>query len=400
MEAHQVRTSGPLDGITVLELDLMAPARYTAYLLAALGAEVISVERPVHAGADKSLTFREDTDSRWLWYQQNKRSITLDVKKAEGREILHKLADRSDVVIEGFRPGAVERMGADYATLSARNPKLVYCSVTAFGQTGPLKDAFGRETVYGALTGLLDLCREKDGPPVMLPFLITDIVGGMHAALAILAALSHRERGGRGQYIDASTYDAMLPFLGLRVYDQWLSSWFGSRPRHATPGTETMDVFETKDGGYVVVTPDSDAIWRRFCHAVQRPDLEPVRKALERDADPAERARGKIRLMELFKSRTRAEWDALNDDINVGLVGVLSLEEALASEHAAARGAVTEVEYSPMGKIKALQSPFKFSDTPTRLRGYPRYGGDTHEIIQELGLGDRWDELVNNQVVS
>jgi len=391
--------AGPLTGTTVLELDFMAPARYTGYLLAVLGAEVINIERPAREGGDKSLTFREDTDSRWLWYQQNKKSMTLDIKTPEGREILQRLAQRSHVVIEGFRPGAVERLGADYATLSARNPGLVYCSVSAFGQAGPLKDLFGRETVYGASTGLLDLCREKSGPPVMLPFLITDVVGGMHAALAILAALKHRESTGEGQYIDACTFDAMFPFLGLRAYDTWLSSWFGSRPRHATSGIETMDTFETRDGRYVVVTPDSQAIWNRFCKAVERPDLEGARAALDASASPELREQVRARLAELFKSKTRDEWTALNREINVGLVGVLDLDEAMSSEHATVRGIVKEIHYPPLGTIKALDAPFKFSKTQPTLQRYPQYGGDTYAVIESLGMADRWDDLVARKVV-
>jgi alpha-methylacyl-CoA racemase len=392
--------SGPLAGTTVLELDFMAPARYTGYLLATLGAEVINIERPAREGGDKSLTFREDTDSRWLWYQQNKKSVVLDVKSPDGREILQRLAERCDVVIEGFRPGAVERMGADYATLSARKPNLIYCSVSAFGQDGPLKDLFGRETAYAACTGLLDLCREQDGAPVMLPFLITDIVGGMHAALAIVAALRHRGRTGEGQYIDASTFDAMFPFLGLRVYDTWLSSWFGSRPRHATSGLETMDTFETKDGRYVVVTPDSQQIWNRFCRAVGRPDLEDARAGLDASASGELRDSARARLSELFKSKTREEWMALNQAINVGVVGVLNLAEALDSAHATARGVVKEIEYPPLGTLKALNIPFKFSKTQPELRGYPQYGGDTYQVIESLGLADRWDELVARKVVA
>jgi alpha-methylacyl-CoA racemase len=391
--------AGPLAGTTVLEIDLMAPARYTGYLLATLGAEVINIERPA-SGSDKSLTFREDTDSRWLWYQQNKKSMALDVKSPEGREILQRLAERSHVVIEGFRPGAAERMGADYATLSARNPGLVYCSATAFGQTGPLKDLFGRETVYGASIGLFDLCKSQDGAPSMLPILITDVIGGMHAAMAILAALKHRERTGEGQYIDASIFDAMFPFLGLRVYDAWQGSWFGSRPRYVTNGLDSLDSFQTKDGRYVIVTPDSQAIWNRFCAAVERPDLEGLRPALDASASEELRARARAQLGELFKSRTRDEWIALNDKINVGIVGVLDLAEALESEHAKVRGVVKEIDYEPLGKIKTLDIPFKFSKTQPEVTGYPRFGGDTRQVLESIGMADRWDDLVARNIVS
>jgi crotonobetainyl-CoA:carnitine CoA-transferase CaiB-like acyl-CoA transferase len=391
--------AGPLTGVRVLELDLMAPARYTGYLLAALGAEVINFESPAPAGADKSLTWRGDADSRWLWYQQNKKSVVLNLKSPTGREILHAAAKGAQVVIDGFRPGAAARLGADYETLRALNPALVYCSVTAFGQDGPYKDLFGRETAYGAVTGLVDLMRPADGPPGMLPFLVTDIVGGTTAALAISAAVTHALRTGQGQYIDAATYDAMIPFLGLRFHDTWQGSWFGSRPRTVTSGLETMDTFETRDGRYVVVTLDNDAHWVRFCEAIGRPDLLERREHARREEASPERDAIRQTLGETFRTRTMADWAAVNDRFNLGLVPVLNISEVAEAEHTKAREMVTEVDYEPLGRVKTLGIPFKFSETPGKVEGYPRYGENTRELVESLGLGLDWGELVKQGVV-
>ncbi len=392
---------GPLQGCRVLEIDLMAPARFTGYVLASLGAEVINIEAPRTGRKEKSLRFRDDDDSRWLWYQQNKKSVVLNLRTPDGLELFYRMAETADAIVEGFRPGAAERLHVDYESIKQRNPRIVYCSATAFGQDGPYKDLFGRETAYGAVTGLTDLCSPPEGAPMMLPFLVTDTVGGLNAAVAVLAALSYRERTGKGQYIDACTYDSMFPFLGLRVHDQWLGSWFGSRPRRVVSGLETLDLMETKDGRYVVITPDGGEAWDRFCRAIAREDLIPLREALgSQDADKqADAACIQAALKEVFISKTMREWEEINMRENVGIVPVLNLGEALNSEHARARQMVIDVDYAPLGRTKTIGVPFKFSETPGQVRGYPRYGEHTEEVLNEFGCGERWDELRAKRVV-
>ena len=383
----------------ILELDLMAPARYTGYLMALLGAEVINVEAPARADDGKSLRFRDDGDSRWLWYQQGKKSICLDLKSDAGHEVLLRMADKADGVIEGFRPGAAARLGLDAATLIARNPQLVYVSVTGFGQTGPLSALFGRETAYGALTGLLDLTRPRDGAPYMLPFLITDIVGGTTAAVAMLAALVHAKQTGYGQHVDAAAYDAMFPFLGMRIHDLQLGSWFGSRPRHVESGLETMDVFSTADGRFIVFTADNDRIWTRFCEAAQALELLPLRNGLDRDATEEERQRTRKQLTALFLSRSLEDWIALNERSDVGLAPVLSLSEVMQAPHTAAREMMVDAQHPRLGSVRTTGVPFKFERTPAAIGPYPAFGADTREVLESFGIED-WERLLAAGAVS
>lgn len=383
---------GPLAGFTILELDLMAPARLTGYYLAALGATVINVESP-DKNRDKSLTFRNDTDSRWLWYQQGKKSIVLDLKDPEQRGLLHALATTADGVIEGFRPGAAARLGCDYGSLSRDNPALVYASVTAFGQTGPLAPIFGRETTYAAYTGLLDLLRPDGEAPLMLPYLTVDVIGGMHGAMALLAALLQARVSGKGQYVDAAAYDALFGLLGMRIHDLQLGSWFGTRPRHVTSGIETMDVFVSSDDRYIVFTADNQAMWQRFCEAIDAPWLLPLHDGLAAGADPAKRSATRAALATLFASRTMDEWQSLNLRQNLGIAPVLTLAETLDQPHTRERGMMTAVQHPILGTVRAVGNPFTFSGTPTQAHDYPAFGADTDAVFEAAGLGDRWRKI-------
>ncbi|MFQ6057474.1 MAG: CaiB/BaiF CoA transferase family protein [Anaerolineae bacterium] len=368
---------GPLEGITVLDLSRLLPGPFCSLLLADLGAQVIKVEDP--AGGDYLRwmePFINGESAPFLALNRNKKSLALNLKSERGREIFLRLAEKADVVLEGFRPGTVERLGAGYETVRAVNPSIVYCSLTGYGQDGPYRQRAGHDVNYLALAGVLGLTGPKDGPPVIPAVQIADLSGGMYAALGILAALWARERTGQGQYVDVAMLDGVISWLVLLAAQHFAGFMPGRGDWLLSGGVPCYNVYQTRDGSYMALGALEPKFWAAFCQGVGREDLIP------RQFD----AQATAEMQAIFRGRTREAWVAFAQEVDCCLEPVLGLDEVFAHPQVAQREMRVQVEHPRLGRMAQLGLPLKFSATPGSIRSpAPRLGEHTAEILESLG---------------
>lgn len=367
----------PLTGLRVLDLAPLLPGAFATMWLGDLGADVIKIEPP-EANFTRLLGDLENGLGPYFApVQRNKRSVVLDLKTDAGQEALHRLAGTADILVEGFRPGVAARLGADYATLSALNPRLIYCSITGFGQDGPYRDAAGHDLTYLGLAGLLAANRCDDGPPHPLPVQVADLGGGtMPALTAILAALYHRERTGQGQYIDVAMLDGALAWLYYLLPLSRRPDLEEAGLGMLTGAALCYNVYETADGRFLAVAALEPPFWAAVCDALGRPDL------LDYALNPEPGARGRLaEVRALFRSRPLAEWLQRLDPVRTACGPVITPVEALKDPHVAYRGLIVE------GDTPQIAFPARLSTTPASIRRPPpRLGEHTEEILREIGL--------------
>lgn len=373
-----------LQGIRILDLSRAVPGPYCTMLLADLGADVIVVEeatppdgRRAHAPPviDAAASARDPL-------RRNKRSIRLNLKHAEGHALFVELARRADVVLEGFRPGVMKRLALDYPALSAVNPRLVYCSLSGYGQDGPYASLVGHEIDYIAMAGALSMIGRPGTPPAIPMNLIADLsAGGLMAAFSIVVALLARHQTGRGQYIDHAITDGVLSLL-TRAAGQRLAG--GALPQ---PGCDRItgalphyDVYACKDGKYLAIGPLEPWFHRNLCEALGV-ELVPER------AGPDDRERARAELRARLLERSRDDWFALLRDRDTCVAPVLDLDEALAEPHHRARGMCVEIQHPTLGPIPMIGVGPKLSATPGSIRSLgPPPGAHTDAVLAELGL--------------
>jgi len=373
-----------LTGIRVLDLSTVAPGPYCTMLLADLGADVLVVEAPGRAvGPRPSDPLTDEEAARLAAHdalRRNKRSIVLDLKAAEGRRALHQLAEGADVVVEGFRPGVVERLGVDDATLRARNPRLIYCSLSGYGQTGPYAPRAGHDLTYIAYAGALGCIGRPDAPPAIPLNLIGDFAGGgLMAAFAISAALVARGHSGVGQRIDLAMSDGVLSLLTAAASRYFA---FGAVPRpgrdRIAGGVPYYEVYRCRDGRHLAVAPLEPRFFAELCRAIGRPELEPLHGNAARWPDL------RAALERRFAERTRDEWAAALGGTDACVAPVYDLAEALADPQCAARGMVVEVD-----GVRQIGVAPKLSATPGTVRTPPvAVGAHTAEVLRGLSHGE------------
>lgn len=395
--AGEAPAAGPLAGITVLDLTRLLPGGFCSQLLADFGAEVIKVEdtgagdyirhappfHPAAAGADEDELNAAGTRSGlYLSLNRGKRSVRLDLKQERGRAAFHRLAEGADVVLEGFRPGVAARLGVDFETLRELNPRLVYCSITGYGQDGPYRDRAGHDLNYQATTGMLAMTGAAGGPPVQPAGQIGDLGGGaLNAAFGIMVALHARERTGEGQLVDISMTDGAMAWLAM-VAGRYFAD--GTVPRRGElelgGGLVCYLPYEAADG-WVACGALEPKFWRKLCEGTGRPDLIEVQ--FERPGGDGWR-----RVAAVFRERTRAEWKAFNDEHDCCIEPILELDEALGSDLARERGMVVEFDQPGIGPVRQLGNPVKLSATPAAPpAAAPAIGADTREVLAAAGLG-------------
>jgi crotonobetainyl-CoA:carnitine CoA-transferase CaiB-like acyl-CoA transferase len=364
---------GALEGVTVLDLSRLLPGPYCSMILADHGARVIAIEDKKQYAADGLFL---------PTVQRNKRHMTLDLKTVEGREIFFRLAATADVVIEGFRPGVVERLGVDYDSVRRVRPDIIYCSITGYGQSGPCRDRVGHDVNYLGHAGVLDLMGDPERPPSIPGIQIADIAGGgMNGAIGILLALFARQRTGQGQHIDIAMTDGMLAMLPVAQYWQ---SFSGQPPRRGenllSHRYACYNTYETADGRHVAVGALESRFWKGLC----------AQMGMARYADLQFDETRRQEIIDAFRAAFRtqplAHWEATLGRMDLCVSAIRTLAEALAAPMFRQRAMVLAVALEGGTEETALGVPVKLSATPGSVRTpNARFGQHTREILAEYG---------------
>lgn len=387
-----------LEGIRILDLSRLLPGPYCTMMLADLGAEVIKIEE-VKTG-DPTRHSPPKLGSQGAAFRQvnrNKKSLAIDLKNPQGRELFLKLCETADVVFEQFRPGVVDRLGIGYQTVAEINPRIVYCSLTGFGQDGPHRDRSGHDLNYLALSGVLGLTTDDNGKPAMPGTQVADLAGGMIAGFAVLAALLAREKTGRGQHVDVSMFDVMVSMLPIAGAQYFAGKSFKVGDKFVLSGAYPFyNVYETSDGQWMTLGALEPKFWANFCTTVGRSDLI-AKQFSEGEAKAALFDEVKT----IFKSKTRAEWIEVMGDADCCCEPVLSLAEAFAHEQTRARNLVMESSSETDGLIKQLGFSYQLSDTPPRVKALsPELGEHTQELLAQIGISrEERERLINEGVI-
>jgi alpha-methylacyl-CoA racemase len=370
---------GALDGLRILDLTRLLPGPYCTLLLADMGADVVKVEDP--SGGDPARHYpplRGDTGALFLLVNRNKRSLTLNLKTDTGRDLLLRLADSADVLVEGFRPGVMDRLGLGYPTLRERNPRLIYSSLSGFGRNGPYSQRPAHDVNYVALGGSLGFNVDAQGQPVMPAVQAADMAGGALAAVAILGAVVARERTGIGQRVDTSLFGAAVSWLPTLFASTLAGGGVPARPGEPplAGGLPQYGIYATQDGRYVTLGALEPRFFQAFCTAVGRPDLAGL-------APGALRAE----LRAIFGSRTLAEWERSLEGVETCFAPVRTLEEAANDPQAEALGLFTSVQHPRLGAVPQIGPAFALSDTPAEVRvPPPELGEHTAAVLAEIGV--------------
>jgi crotonobetainyl-CoA:carnitine CoA-transferase CaiB-like acyl-CoA transferase len=380
-------SDGALSDVRVLDLSRLLPGGFCSMLLADLGAEVLKVEDtgmgdyirwapPYHEGADDSAK-----SALYLALNRGKRSMRIDLKSDGGREVLLRLARDYDVLLESFRPGVLDRLGVGYEALRERNPGLVYCAISGYGQDGPNRDRSGHDMNYLGLNGLLGLTGEADGPPIQSAGQIADLGGGaLMGAFTILAALRERDRSGEGQLLDVSMTDGSLAWLAMNAAEFFATGQAPQRGRlNLSGGIICYRPYACKDG-HVTLGALEPKFWKAWCEGVGREDL-----IAEQFKAPGSEAHRQVEAV--FAERTREEWRRFASEHDCCLEPVLGLDEALDSELVGERGMVAEVDQPGAEEpVRLLNFPVKLSRTPGAPQGPgPALGEHTDEVLEAAG---------------
>jgi crotonobetainyl-CoA:carnitine CoA-transferase CaiB-like acyl-CoA transferase len=395
---------GALDGVRVLDLSRVLAGPWCTQTLADLGAEVIKIERPAsasHPGGDDTrgwgppfLKDRNGHDTAeaayYLGTNRNKRSMAVDMAHAEGQALILKLADTCDVLVENFKVGDMARYGLDAASLRARCPRLVYCSITGYGQTGPYRERAGYDYAIQGLGGLMSVTGERDdlpgGGPQKVGVAVADLFTGLYAAVAILAALRHRDATGQGQVVDMALLDTQVAMLANLGANYLLTRQAPRRMGNAHQNIVPYQVFEVADG-HMILAVGNDAQFARFCQAAGCAELA----SDERFANNAGRVRHRDTLVPLLAERLlgrkRADWLAALEAATVPCGPINDLADVFADPQVAARKMTTTITHRHADALELVSSPIKLSATPVQTRRPPPLLGEhTHEILAEIGV--------------
>ncbi len=394
---------GPLKGILVLDLSRILAGPFCTTMLSDLGAQIVKLESP--GNGDETRTwgppFEKGESAYFLSVNRGKKSIVVDLKKSEGVEITRAIAERADVVVENFRPGVAARLGVGYDALRARNPRLVYLSVSGFGQTGPYRDRSGFDIVGQAMSGVMSATGEPEGGPCKAGVPLSDLAAGMWAAYGVAGALFDRERTGKGQYIDLSLLDSSISLLtnlsGCYFMDGSVGGRWGSGHFQIVP----YQALRTKDQE-IIIGVTSDRFWNYFCGIIEAPELADD----PRFRDIPSRAKNRDELIPILERRLARrngdEWLKLLEEKGIPCSPVYDVGEALEDEQVRHREMVVETEHALLGRVRATGVPLKFSENPGKVQGpAPLHGEHTREVLSNLlGFSDeRIDELLEGKVV-
>lgn len=377
----------PLDGVTVLDLSRVLAGPYAGMMLADLGADVIKVENPAHGDDTRTYTVpsHHGHSVYFLTVNRNKKSVALDLKSPEGKAAFLALVAHSDVVIENFRTGVMERLGLSFKSLRQIKPDIIVCSISGYGRDGPNVEVPGYDPVAQGETGLMAMTGERDGEPMRIGISLIDMVTGLYASNAITAALRQKERTGEGRFIELALYETGLNMLVNFGGNYLMTGIEPTRNGNTNQIAQPAGVFEAEDGPFTL-TIGNNVQYRKLCEGIDRVDLVDDPRFVTNDLRVANVNEIRATLEPIFLTRPRKNWvDELRSaGVPCGIVATVS--EALESDLVKSRGTVQSVTHSEMGSYRAVMTPARFHDTdPPSLKGAPVLGEHTRDVLQDIG---------------
>jgi formyl-CoA transferase len=380
-----------LENLTVIDLTQVMAGPFCCQLLGDLGADVIKVEPPGRGDATREATgnrLPHGESAAFLAVNRNKRSIAIDLRTENGRAAFRRLAATADVVVESFRPGVAKRLGVDYETLRQDNEQLVYASISGFGQTGPYASRPGYDLIAQAMSGIMSVTGDPDGPPTKSGIPVADLSAGMLCTIGILSACLARAVTGRGQAVDTSLYDAALAMSVWETAELWATGKAPRRLGSAHRVNAPYEAFPTRDG-YLTIGANNARLWDRLCAVLDRPDLPADPRFASNDDRVRNRAALKEELAATLSTRDTAEWVELLLGAGVPAGPIRDYAQSCADPHTLAREMVVELDHPVEGRVRALGIPVKLSDTQGSIRRIPPgLGQHTDEILRAAGYSD------------
>lgn len=373
-----------MEGLKILDLTRVLSGPYATMILADLGADVIKLEQPVIGDDSRHFgPFVKDESAYFMSINRNKRSITLNLKKEEGKKIFRQLIEEVDVVVENFRPGTMEKLGIGYTDLKAYNSKLIYATISGFGQTGPYSKRAAYDGIVQAMGGIMSITGEKNGNPVRVGPSIGDIIAGIFCALGILAALRHRDLHGEGQMVDVAMLDSQVAVLENAISRYLLTGNIPKPDGNTHPSIFPFETFPTTNGE-IMIAAGNNALWSTFCKVIERDDL------IEDERFCTNPLRGKNHdemfdaLSSTLSKKSKEEWIVLLDEVGVPCSLINGIDKVVENAQVIARDMIVEVAHPSAGTVKIPGIPIKMSETPGEIRkASPLLGENNFEILQE-----------------
>lgn len=392
----------PLSGIRVLDFTQVMAGPFCTMLLADMGADIIKVEPPGHGDQTRgSMGFRMKGDDSlgFINLNRNKRSITVDLKTEGGKEIINKLVAQSDIVVENFRPGVMAKLGLDYETLSARHPELIYASISGFGQSGPWAMRPGYDLMAQAMSGVMSVTGEEDGPPLKAGVPVGDIGCALFTAYSILAAYIERQRSGLGQHIDTALMDTAMSFAVWDISEYWGTGRVPTPVGTANRMSAPYQAVRCADGHFVMGA-NNDKLWGMLCQAIGREELLDDTRFNTISQRLANRVELIATLEDTFLTESRDYWINLLQDKGIPAGPILNYAESFVSEQAAHRGMKMDIDHPVEGRVPVIGFVPKLSRTPPAVRlAPPLLGQHTHDILTELGISEQTQQRLRSEGV-
>lgn len=384
--------SGPLEGVKVLSFCRALAGPFATMILADLGAEVIKIEQP-KTGDSTRFSFPQinGISTYFLSVNRGKRSITLDLKSERAKEIVFSLVKEVDILVENFRPGVMERLGFDYDTIRGQNPKIVYASISGFGQTGPYSHRPAYDMLVQAMGGTVSITglTDPEAPAVRVGYSIGDMGAGLFGVMGIQAALYQAEKTGQGQWVDVAMLDSQVALCENAIVRYCATGEIPAPTGSRHPLSTPFQVFRTKDSSLVLIAT-SDQMWEAFCQAADKEEWIKDERYGTRQGRLQNYSEFEKEMNELMVTKTTDEWGQLFDDHDVMWGPVNNIEQVVNDPHLNAREMIVEVEHPQAGKHRIVSSPMKFSRTPVKIeRAGPELGSDTDDVLSNLlGLSE------------